>query len=43
VDGVPDAVRISLGAAPTRAALERGLEALAAVLSHQPSTLSSVV
>jgi DNA-binding transcriptional MocR family regulator len=39
----PDAVRVSLGAAQNRAALERGLRLLAALLSHGPGTLSSVV
>ncbi|MBF9234433.1 aminotransferase-like domain-containing protein [Microvirga alba] len=39
----PAAIRVSLGAAPNRSVLERGLELLATVLSHGPSALSSIV
>ena len=40
---VPDSLRLSLGAALNRSDLERGLGVLAAVLSHAPSALSSIV
>ena len=43
VGPAPDAIRVSLGAAQNRAALERGLGLLATVLSHGPSALSSIV
>jgi DNA-binding transcriptional MocR family regulator len=39
----PDAIRVSLGAAQNQVELERGLNLLATVLSHSPSTLSSIV
>lgn len=39
----PEAIRVSLGAAPSRAALERGLGVLATLLAHSPGTLSSIV
>ncbi|AHG93669.1 aminotransferase class I and II (plasmid) [Gemmatirosa kalamazoonensis] len=34
---VPNAVRLALGSAPDRAALERALRALAAILAHEPA------
>ena len=40
---IPDAVRISLGAAPSREALERGLGVLAAVLSGSPRAIPGIV
>jgi DNA-binding transcriptional MocR family regulator len=43
VGTAPDAIRVSLGAAQNRAALERGLRLLAALLAQGPGTLSSVV
>ncbi len=43
VGPAPDAIRVSLGAAPNRVALERGLGLLATVLSHGASALASVV
>ncbi len=43
VGTAPDAIRVSLGAAQNRAALERGLRLLAALLVQGPGTLSSVV
>ncbi|WP_414470800.1 PLP-dependent aminotransferase family protein [Microvirga sp. M2] len=43
VGPAPDAIRVSLGAAPSQAMLERGLGLLATVLSHGPSALSSIV
>ncbi|MBZ6078497.1 PLP-dependent aminotransferase family protein [Microvirga puerhi] len=43
VASAPNAIRIALGAAPSHAALERGLNLLATVLSHGPSSLSSIV
>ncbi|SCY79512.1 PLP-dependent aminotransferase family protein [Microvirga guangxiensis] len=43
VGPAPDAIRLSLGAAQSHAVLERGLKVLATVLSHGPSTLSSIV
>ncbi len=43
VGPAPDAIRVSLGAASNRVALERGLNLLATVLSHGPSALASVV
>ena len=39
----PDAIRVSLGAARSRAELEQGLSLLATVLSHGPGALSSIV
>jgi DNA-binding transcriptional MocR family regulator len=43
VGPAPDAIRVSLGAAQNRVALERGLSLLATVLSHGPNALASVV
>ncbi|NIX77318.1 PLP-dependent aminotransferase family protein [Microvirga terricola] len=43
VGPAPNAIRVSLGAAQNKAVLERGLGVLATVLSHGPSTLSSIV
>jgi len=43
VGPAPDAIRVSLGAAQNRAVLEQGLNLLATVLSHGPSTLSAIV
>ncbi|MGO4571829.1 PLP-dependent aminotransferase family protein [Microvirga sp. 2TAF3] len=43
VGPAPDAIRVSLGAAPNRTVLERGLDLLATVLSHGPSALTSIV
>ncbi|WP_262299552.1 hypothetical protein [Microvirga sesbaniae] len=43
VGSSPEAIRVSLGAAQSQAVLERGLGVLAAVLSHGPSALSSIV
>ncbi len=43
VGSAPDAIRVSLGAAQNQAMLERGLNWLATVLSHGPTTLSSIV
>jgi DNA-binding transcriptional MocR family regulator len=43
VGSAPDAIRVSLGAARNQALLERGLGLLATVLSHGPSSLSSIV
>jgi DNA-binding transcriptional MocR family regulator len=40
---VPEAVRIALGAAQGRIAVERGLSLLATALSHSPHALSSIV
>jgi hypothetical protein len=38
-----DAIRIALGAAQDRAALERGLSLLATVLPHGPGVMSSML
>jgi DNA-binding transcriptional MocR family regulator len=38
-----EAIRLSLGTAQNQAVLERGLHLLATILSHGPSTLSSIV
>jgi DNA-binding transcriptional MocR family regulator len=43
IGSAPDSIRVSLGAAQNRAALERGLSVLTTVLSHGPSALSSIV
>jgi DNA-binding transcriptional MocR family regulator len=43
VGTAPDAIRVSLGAAQNRAALERGLRLLAALLAQGSGTLSSIV
>jgi DNA-binding transcriptional MocR family regulator len=43
VGPAPDAIRVSLGAAQNQAVLERGLNLLATVLAHGPSSLSSIV
>jgi DNA-binding transcriptional MocR family regulator len=43
VGPAPEAIRVSLGAAQNQVVLERGLGLLATVLSHGPSTLSSIV
>ena len=43
VGSAPEAIRVSLGAAQNQTVLERGLNLLAAVLSHGPSALSSIV
>ncbi|RDI62428.1 PLP-dependent aminotransferase family protein [Microvirga subterranea] len=43
VGTAPDAIRVSLGAARSRAELEQGLSLLATVLSHGPGALSSIV
>jgi DNA-binding transcriptional MocR family regulator len=43
VGPAPNAIRVSLGAAQGQVALERGLGLLAAVLSHGPNVLSSIV
>jgi DNA-binding transcriptional MocR family regulator len=43
VGAVPDAVRVSLGAAQDRSVLERGLSLLATVLSRRPGASSAIV
>lgn len=43
VGPAPDAIRVSLGAAPNQTALERGLGVLASMLSNGPGILSSIV
>ncbi|MDQ0467561.1 aminotransferase-like domain-containing protein [Labrys wisconsinensis] len=43
ISEIPKAVRISLGAPSTRAALERGLTVLAAVLSGPPQAVAGIV
>lgn len=43
VGPAPDAIRVSLGAAQSRAVLEQGLSLLATVLSHGPGILSAIV
>ncbi|MCA0405362.1 MAG: PLP-dependent aminotransferase family protein [Proteobacteria bacterium] len=43
IGDAPDAIRVSLGAAPDQNTVERGLKLLATVLSQGPNTLSSIV